>query len=145
MEWVTLIVLLALLEAVIFGIMVGYARGKYKVVARAALGHKILERYVRVQQNTLELLIIFIPSILFFGKYISATWGAALGGIFVLGRALYAVDHLKEPRKDALGLALSMIPTVVLSMLPTLVLLIGALIGAVRAIVATQALRLGNL
>ncbi|MFM8006312.1 MAG: MAPEG family protein, partial [Dolichospermum sp.] len=45
---------------------------------------------LRVQQNTLEQLALFIPALWLFSIYISPIWGAALGVSWVLGRIAYA-------------------------------------------------------
>ena len=61
-----LVTLLALL--VYFWIMIraGAARGKHGIKAPAITGHPDFERKLRVQQNSLELLIMFIPSLWIF-------------------------------------------------------------------------------
>ncbi len=130
MLWIIVIVVLALIEFMVFGGMVGYARGKYQVPAPATTGNEVFERYFRVQQNTLEQLIVFIPAIWCFGTFISGLWGAALGAVFLVGRAIYAVGYIKEPKQRGLGFALSSFPT--------LILLLGGLIGVIRAIVIVQ-------
>jgi len=76
--------------------------------------------------NTLEQLIIFVPSILLFARYFSPYLAAALGALYIIGRALYFRGYVKDPKKREAGFLLSMIPNVVL--------LIGGLIGALRAL-----------
>jgi len=65
-----------------FVLAVAGARGRYKVAAPAVSGNEIFERYLRVQMNTLEQLIVFIPSIVLFGQYLSPYVAAALGAVF---------------------------------------------------------------
>ena len=60
MEYVALVIVAALLQYFYFGILVGNARGKFNVAAPAITGHPVFERYYRVHQNTLEMLVIFI-------------------------------------------------------------------------------------
>jgi glutathione S-transferase len=60
MRWLELITLLALIEYLAMGLMVGRARDLYKVAAPATTGDPTFERYYRVHHNTLEALIIFI-------------------------------------------------------------------------------------
>lgn len=62
MEYVTIVITIALLEYMGFGAMVAKARGTYGVKAPATTGNEIFERYFRVQMNSLESLIIFIPA-----------------------------------------------------------------------------------
>jgi glutathione S-transferase len=126
MPWVHVVIVLALIEFIVFGYAVGRARVRYQVPAPATTGNEVFERYFRVQMNTLEQLIIFVPSILMFAHYFSAYLAAALGALYIIGRALYFRGYVKNPKKREAGFLLSLIPNVVL--------LIGALTGALRAI-----------
>ncbi len=58
-----LIAALALVEYVVFLLQAGQARGRYGVPAPATTGHPVFERYLRVQQNTIEQLVIFLPAL----------------------------------------------------------------------------------
>ncbi len=107
MELIAIVSVLALLEYMIVSVLVGRARGKYGVEAPAISGNEIFERYFRVQQNTLEQLIIFIPALFLFGRYVSAPIGAALGLIFIVGRLLYLRGYVKDPAKRGLGAMIS--------------------------------------
>jgi glutathione S-transferase len=125
MPLVHLVIVLALLEFALFGWAVSRARVKYRVAAPATSGHEVFERTFRVQMNTLEQLVIFIPSILLFGLYLSAYVAASLGVLFILGRALYFTGYVKAAEGRHTGFALGG--------LALGVLLAGALVGAVRA------------
>jgi uncharacterized membrane protein YecN with MAPEG domain len=121
MHFVALVGLLALLQYLVFGTLVGRARGKYGVKAPAVTGHEVFERYFRVQQNTLELLVVFLPSLWLFASYVSAGWAAALGAVYLVGRVLYLRGYVADPSKREIGFALSF--------LPIIALVIGALVG----------------
>ncbi len=125
MALVHLVIALALVEFFAFGAAVAKARAKYGVAAPATTGHEIFERYFRVQMNTLELLVMFIPAIWIFARYISAPIAAALGAVFLVGRVIYFRSYVKEPRSRELGFALSAGPV--------MILLIGAIFGAARS------------
>ncbi|MGA9573970.1 MAG: MAPEG family protein, partial [Lysobacterales bacterium] len=71
MDHATLIVLLALLQYVLFTARVGLARGKYHVDAPSCEGDENWNRLFRVQQNTLEQLIVFVPATYAFAIYMS--------------------------------------------------------------------------
>jgi uncharacterized membrane protein YecN with MAPEG domain len=126
MEYVALVILLALVEYAAFGGLVGWARGKYRVDAPAVSGHPVFERYFRVHQNTLEQLVMFVPAIWLFGTYVDATWAALLGLVFVVARVLYLLGYVKDPAKREIGFALSSLSVVVL--------LLGALWGVGRQV-----------
>ncbi len=124
---VAIIVVLALLQYIYFSLQVGKARGTYEVSAPAVSGHPIFERHYRVQMNTLEQLIVFIPAVFLFGYYGNAMVAAALGAVYLLGRFLFASSYVADPAKRSLGFMLSFLPTVVL--------LVGGLVQAVRVLV----------
>lgn len=124
MEPVAVVILLALIEYVAFGMLVGRARGRYGVHAPAVAGHEVFERYFRVHQNTLEMLVVFVPAMWLFGTYVDPTWAALLGLVYVVGRILYLRSYVADPAKREVGFGLSL--------LPVIVLLLGALWGAGR-------------
>ena len=123
MHVVAFMVVLALLEYLIITFMVGSARVRYKVPAPATTGDPIFERYFRVQQNTLEQLIVFIPSIFIFATYVHMIAAVALGFLFVVARAIYAMGYVRDPEKRAGGAAATFVVN--------LILVAGALIGVV--------------
>jgi len=125
MDHPTLIVLLALLQYVLFTGRVGLARGKYHVDAPACEGDENFNRIFRVQQNTLEQLIIFIPACYAFAYYLSELWVLAPGFIFIFGRFVYSMEYIKDPKSRTPGMALTLLANVVL--------VLGALFGLVRA------------
>lgn len=126
MALVTIVILLALIEYMVFGGFVGWARSKYGVKAPATSGHEVFERYFRVHMNTLENLIIFIPSMLAFAHFVHALLAAGLGLIFIAGRVVYFRGYIKEPKARHLGSLLSSIPMIIL--------LLGGLGGAIVAL-----------
>lgn len=125
MAFVHLVIGLALLEYFWFGISVARARVKYKVYAPAITGNADFERVYRVQMNTLEQLMMFVPAILIFAYYVSELWAGILGSLFVIGRAVYSVGYVKAAGKRGIGFGLSAIPVVLL--------LLGAIYGTARA------------
>ena len=123
MNFVAFVALLALIEYLAISIMTGRARGQYGVKAPATTGHPIFERWMRVQQNTLEQLVVFLPALFLFASYVSPRWGALLGLVFVAGRAIYARSYVADPESRSLGFGLTFIPNVLL--------LLGALLAVV--------------
>ena len=82
MENATIIVMLALALYLYFTVRVGANRGKLDVNAPACSGNEKIERMFRVQQNTLEQLIVFIPATFAFAFYLSPAWVLLPGGLF---------------------------------------------------------------
>lgn len=121
MEHATLIVLLALLQYMWFTIRVGATRGKYHIDAPACEGDETWVRMFRVQQNTMEQLIVMIPATFAFAHYLSGTWVLVAGATFIIARFLYSAEYLKDPKTRAPGMSLTLGANVAL--------VIGALTG----------------
>ena len=62
MELLAIITVLILIQTLFFGFEVGKARGKYKIKAPAVSGDEMFDRHYRIHQNTIEQIVIFIPS-----------------------------------------------------------------------------------
>ena len=127
MAWVELVTVLALLQFLYFGMLVGRARDRLGVKAPATTGNEIFERYLRVQMNTLELLVLFLPALWLASGHLAAAWLGVLGAIYLIGRFIYLRAYVAEPSKRSLGFGLSA--------LPILVLLVTDLVGAVARLV----------
>jgi glutathione S-transferase len=124
MAYVDIVTALAVLQFIVFGFKVGGARGRYGVKAPAITGNEIFERHFRVQQNTLEQLIVFLPGLYLFSRYFSPLVAAVLGAVYLIGREVYAVSYVKDPAKRGPGYGLTFLPMVIL--------VLGGLFGAVR-------------
>ena len=114
MAWIHLVALLAVLQFILFGALVGRARGRYGVQAPATTGNEVFERYYRVQMNTLELLVMLLPAMWIAAAYWDPRWVAAAGAVYLAGRMVYLRAYTAEPRSRGLGYALSILPVIVL-------------------------------
>jgi uncharacterized membrane protein YecN with MAPEG domain len=131
MPYVAIVTVVALLQFFWFGWQVGVARSKYNIAAPAVSGNEMFERVFRVHVNTLEQLVVFLPALWIFASFISPIWAAALGAVFIIGRAVYARAYVKDPKGRSAGFAMTAIPL--------LLLLLGILIWAVWALVKSPA------
>ena len=123
MELVVIVIMLALLEYIVLLARVGSARVRAGLEAPAVTGNEDFERHFRVHYNTIEQLIVFIPSIWFFAKYVHVSGAVGLGLVFIIGRAVYAFTYVKEPATRGVGM--------MLTVLPCYILVLGALGGAI--------------
>jgi glutathione S-transferase len=114
MNYVHIVALLALAQYLAFGVLAGGARSKYKIAAPAITGNEHFERAYRVQMNTLEQLVGFLPCLLIAGVYWPAPWVAGIGAVYLIGRILYRQAYVNDPAKRGLGFLLTFLPTVVL-------------------------------
>ena len=126
MAWVEIVTLLALIELIVFGVLVSRARGTYGVAAPATTGNPIFERYYRVQANTIETLMVFLPALWIASRYWAPRYVALIGAVYLIARVLYLFNYVRDPKRRGAGYALSM--------LPAIVLIITGLVGAIKAL-----------
>ena len=114
MEKAVLVILLALVQYIWFTARVGIARGKYGVSAPKTSGDENWERLFRVQQNTMEQLILFVPGMLAFAFYVSALWSLVPGLVYLVGRQLYSYEYVSNPKSRTPGMAMTLLANAVL-------------------------------
>ncbi|MCT0218392.1 MAPEG family protein [Synechococcus sp. CS-1329] len=118
-----LITLLAVITFQVTAMQVGRARLRDGVKPPLMTGPPAFERALRVQQNTLEQLVVFLPAFWLAVLFSNAGAASLLGALWVLGRVLYAVGYQRAPEQRAPGFAISF--------LASTVLLVMALVGGV--------------
>ncbi len=126
MVYIELVGMLAVLQFFFFGFLTGMARGKSGVKAPAVAGDEGFERIYRVQANTMEMLVAFLPALFIAGKHWPPIAVSILGLVYLIGRVIYWRAYIANPDKRRIGF--------MLSMLPTLALIIMAILGAVFVI-----------
>lgn len=105
--------------------VVGRARVKYAIKAPAVSGHPAFERAYRVQMNTLEGAVMFLPTLWLATNYGFGGWAGIAGLVWIVGRVWYAMAYVRD--------AASREPGFVIGMLAWLVLLVMAIYGVGRA------------
>ena len=127
LPWTSLVTALTLLLYLVVTINVGRARAKYKVSPPQMTGDANFERVLRVQQNTLEQMVFFLPVLWLFSLYVNPLWGAGIGAVWLVGRIVYAWGYYQAAEKRSIGFAISVNSAVVL--------LLGSLIGIILSLV----------
>lgn len=117
----SLVTLFSLLVYLIFTVLVGRARGRYNVPAPQTTGNDNFERVLRVQQNTAEQLLSFLPGLWIFSLVVSPVWASLLGVVWIVGRIVYAAGYFKAAAKRGTGFAITA--------LANIGLLLGSLVG----------------
>lgn len=119
--WTTLSTVACLVTFFVLSLNVGRARAAFGIQAPATGGHPEFEKRFRVQMNTLEQLVFFLP-LLWLGAAVLGDRVAAVAGVvWVVGRVLYARSYYRDPASRTIGFALTI--------LPAFVMLVGVLIG----------------
>ena len=121
-----LVTLLAVLLYALLGFQVARARAKSGIKAPAMVGDPAFERTVRVQANTLEWMPIFLPALWLAGIYVSDPVAAAIGVVWIAGRAIYARGYAEAADKRERGFTIQG--------LAAAALWVAALAGVLRAL-----------
>ena len=118
-----LVTALALATYMVITINVGRARVKFDVKPPNTTGNPNFERYMRVQQNMLEHLVPYLGGLWLFSLLVDPKIGAGLGGVWILGRILYAWGYYQAPEKRAAGFGIAI--------LSQFALILGSIYGAI--------------
>ena len=116
MNFVDAALMLAVLQYIVFGTLVAKARETYGVKAPAITGDEQFERRYRAHANTLELLVVLVPSAYASAHYWPG-WVVALAVlVFLVGRLVYWRAYITEPSTRSLGFTLSILPIIALTL-----------------------------
>ena len=122
--------------AVLFGLyammLVGRMRGKHGVLAPAVTGAPEFERAFRVQMNTLEQFVLFLPLLWLATIYpvVSGYLAPGLGLIWLVGRVMYSLGYMAEAAKRSSGFLIAGIAL--------LGLLVLSIVGIIHAWLVTR-------
>ena len=107
--WVALVTIAAILVYVWMGLNVGRARGKYGIHAPATTGHEGFERAFRVQMNTQEAAIMFLPTLWLAAGFANPDYAALAGAAWLVGRVWYAAAYAVPGRNRGPGFIIAML------------------------------------
>lgn len=125
------VTLLAVLIVTLLAIHVSRVRREQNVPPPAITGSEAFERIVRVHANTIESMVMFLPSLWLAALYFPGWWAPILGLIWCLGRIVYAFGYQAAADKRTPGFIIGQLSIVVLWIL--------AVIGVVQAWMASTA------
>ena len=127
------VTILSILFVFYTGLNVARMRGKHKIDAPAVTGNPEFERAYRVQVNTLEQFVMFLPLLWLATTYfMMLPWlPAVLGLVWVIGRFMYMQGYMVAPEKRSMGFLVTSVAT--------LGLLILSIIGIVQTWMAVSA------
>ena len=118
---------LAVLLTYLTMLKAGLGRIKYKVVAPSHDGPDDYVRMVRVHRNTIEHVVLFLPSMWLFAFAVDPLWAAGIGIIWPIARTFYALGYYADAPKRMTPLLVSM---------PVLyIFMVGSLIGFIVKLV----------
>jgi len=125
--WTAAVTLLALVLHAVVTAIAGRARARYAIKAPAVTGNEQFERAYRVQMNTIEQMVFFVPALWLCAVLVSDAGAAVAGLVWVIARGLYAIAYLKDPASRG--------PWAGLSVVAQFALLIAAIAGLVRSLI----------
>ena len=117
MLYSAIVTILAVLLFFYMGLNVGRMRAKHGVKAPAMTGHAEFERAGRVQMNTIEGAIAFLPSLWVAAIYFGGWIPPLAGFVWVMGRVIYMIGYMAAPEKRETGFTIQALALVVLIVL----------------------------
>ncbi len=118
------VTLLAVLISLAFAMGVARTRRTTRIDAPAMTGDPRLEKALRIQGNTVEQMLLFLPSLWIAALYFQGWWAPILGLVWCLGRVIYAFVYGNQTQR---------FPGFALTIFPTLILIVLGIIGVVNA------------
>ena len=109
-----LIVELTVVLLLVTAIVVARARGKYGIRAPATTGHPAFDRAFRVQANTQEAALMFLPAFALSVWLGGGRLAAAFGAVWLVARVWYVAAYLRDAGKRGPAFALGMVMQVAL-------------------------------
>ncbi|HWY62669.1 MAG TPA: MAPEG family protein [Rhizomicrobium sp.] len=111
------VTLLAILIAIGFAILVARTRRATGIQPPAMSGNPRLERALRVQGNTVEGFIVFIPALWLATLYFQGWIPPLIGLIWCIGRLIFAMGYMAAAEKRHIGFGISIFSVLALVIL----------------------------
>ena len=108
MIWTAWTTLAALTMYLWVGTNVARGRTKHKVKAPSMEGPDAFQNVLRVQINTAEQMLMFLPALWMCAFFLSDRWAALGGALWIVGRIIYALAYYKDPSRRTFGFTLSL-------------------------------------
>jgi uncharacterized membrane protein YecN with MAPEG domain len=112
---VALVTALSSIMLLLTAMNVARMRGKHRIQAPLTTGHPEFDRAFRIQMNTLENTVVFLPMLWLFAVYVNPIWAAGVGGIWLAGRLWYAIGYQLSANKRGGGFVVSFLAYVVMA------------------------------
>jgi glutathione S-transferase len=111
------VTLLAILIAIGFAILVARTRRATGIQPPAMGGNPSLERALRVQGNTVEGFMVFIPALWLATLYFHGWIPPLIGLVWCVGRIIFAAGYMAAAEKRHIGFAISILSVLALVIL----------------------------
>jgi glutathione S-transferase len=122
-----IVTLLTLLLLFLTLAMVSRARSRYGIKAPAVTGDPAFERVMRVQVNTLEATVMFLPALWLASQYDDPLRAGIAGAVWLAARLAYAVIYARDAARRG--------PAFMIGLVAWASLMVMAGIGMVRAVI----------
>ncbi|HWA69575.1 MAG TPA: MAPEG family protein [Rhizomicrobium sp.] len=111
------VTLVAILIAIGTAILVARTRRSTGIQPPAMSGEPRLERALRVQGNTVEGFVVFLPALWVAALYFQGWVPPIIGAIWCLGRIVYAAGYMSDANRRHAGFAISIFSVLALVIL----------------------------
>ncbi len=117
LAWCYLLILAVLIFYVAVMVNCGRMRVRHNIPAPSTTGHPEFERAFRVQMNTLEHMVPFLPAMALCAFLTSATAALVLGVAWLIGRILYARSYMTAADRRGPGFVIAFVALALLLIL----------------------------
>lgn len=122
--YATLMTVAAIILSSGFMFFVGAMRGKTKIDSPAMSGHEDLEKALRIQYNTMEQFVLFVPALWMYAVCVNDLWAGLFGLVWICGRLLYGKMYFSNPKSRSIAFALTFFPTIIMALWAGIVVLL---------------------